>query len=181
MSQDRCAAGVRQMQVLAAEYAISTVARVLIICGFPTTALSRPRNTGPSKNLVVTPVSVFNHGTHRRPHSRDTEGCMKETFGQLAEIRPSPGLVVFRQSNAWWLGSRLLHALICCVAERRNPLRDATTVSCSHEGGSVAPRRNKKRRSLHDGHSQLARRIKRIGSARGDECMVADISRASIQ
>jgi hypothetical protein len=30
----------------------------------------------------------FNHGTHRRPHSRDTEGSAKETFGQLANIRP---------------------------------------------------------------------------------------------
>ena len=88
----------------------------------------RRRHTfGSSKNLVGTPGTVINHGTHRRPHSRDTEGSTKETFGQLADIRQPPGLVVFRQSNAWWLGSRLLRALICCVAERRNPLSDGTT------------------------------------------------------
>jgi hypothetical protein len=51
-------------------------------------------NFGSSKNLMETPVSVFNHGTHRRPHSRDTEGSMKDTFGQLAEIRPSSMLQV---------------------------------------------------------------------------------------
>ena len=46
------------------------------------------KNLGSSKNLVETPATVFNHGTHRRPHSLDTEGSMKETFGQLADIRP---------------------------------------------------------------------------------------------
>ena len=35
-----------------------------------------------------TPATVINHGTHRRPHSRDTEGSMKGTFGQLADLRP---------------------------------------------------------------------------------------------
>jgi hypothetical protein len=43
---------------------------------------------------VGTPATVINHGTHKRPHSRDTEGSMKDTFGQLAEIRPSSMLEV---------------------------------------------------------------------------------------
>ena len=43
---------------------------------------------GSSKNLVVTPVSVFNHGTHRNPRLRDPEDSVNETFGQLADIRP---------------------------------------------------------------------------------------------
>jgi hypothetical protein len=41
-----------------------------------------------------TPVAVFDHGKHGDPHSRDTEGSMKDTFGQLAEIRPSSMLQV---------------------------------------------------------------------------------------
>ena len=44
---------------------------------------------GSSGNLVGTSVAVFNHGKHRRPHSRDTEGSMKETFGQLADVCPA--------------------------------------------------------------------------------------------
>jgi hypothetical protein len=56
-------------------------------------------NFGSSKNLMETPVSVFNHGKHGDPHSRDTEGSAKETFGHLAGMCPSSIYRCFRMGN----------------------------------------------------------------------------------